>query len=216
MTELLTVHEAAERLGTDVMTLVEIVNVGDIVPAISPKPRVLSGGEVWKNWREIRLSEDDIALFKAEISRRRFEDFKADYSDIYTPDSRPGGRGLEFGPGWTNILKTYADGLRSLVIEGKQAAWLRWGKEKFGALRLFSDYILSVERQVIDLHREAHRSSLVTCQECGEPARLRFGYGVCLTLCERHKHIVGEPDPSRDGIILDLDAWTLKESETKE
>lgn len=213
MPDLLTCHEAAKALKIDLLYLVDILAIGDIH---ATAPDGLHGAEVWSRNEEIRLSQTDIELIKAELRRRSFVDFKTEYADILSLDPRPRGRGLEFGPGWIGILQTYADGLRALVIDGRQAAKLRWGKEKFGALRLFSDYTLAVEKEVINLHRDAYRTSLVTCQECGVPARLRFGHSVCLALCQRHSHIVGEPDPSRDGVILDLDAWALQESETKE
>ncbi|WP_086156013.1 hypothetical protein [Rhizobium sp. Kim5] len=192
------IRNAASILGVDVVTLVDIVNVGDIKPTVSATPRSLPSGEVWKNWREIRLSQNDIERFRVEIRRRRFVDFKAEYADVFQPDTAPGTRGLEFKPGWTGILTIYADGLRSLGKQGLVCR-LRWGKEKFGALRLYSDYILAAEPEVIKLHRQAYHSSLQTCQECGEPGRLRSGYSVCLTLCERHKHVVGNIDPERDG-----------------
>jgi hypothetical protein len=209
MTNLITCHEAAQRLGVDLLNLIDILAVGDIHPSI---PDGIPGKEVWARNEEIRLSSDDIELIKAELRRRRFEDFKLQYADVYQQSSSPGARGLEFGPGWTGILTAYADGLRDLSKRGFKCQ-LRWAKEKFGALRIYSDYTLAVEKEVIDLHREAYRASLQTCQECGQAARLRFGFGVCLTLCDRHAHIVGEPDPTRDGIILDLDAWTREQGE---
>lgn len=204
MPDLLTCNEAAERLDIDLLNLVDILAVGDIHPTA---PDDITGAEVWSRYEEIRLSESDIERLKAEIHRRRVVDFKTEYADIYQQSDESGTRGLEFGPGWTGILATYADGLRDLQTRGFKCQ-LRWGKEKFGALRLYADYILAAEKEVIDLHRAAHRESLVTCQECGQPSRLRFGHSICLVLCDRHKHIVGEPDPTRDGIILDLDAWT--------
>lgn len=212
MTDLLTCNEASEHLGIDLLNLVNLLSIGDIRPTA---PSGITGAEVWKRHEEIRLSETDIELIKAEIHRRRFVDFKIEYADIYQQSDKPGARGLAFGAGWTGILTTYADGLRDLQTRGFDCQ-LRWGKEKFGGLRLYSDYILAVEKEVIDLHRAAHRESLVTCQECGQPARLRFGHSICLTLCDRHKHIVGEPDPTRDGIILDLDAWTSEQGEVTE
>ncbi|WP_288430144.1 hypothetical protein [uncultured Agrobacterium sp.] len=212
MTDLLTVDHAAERLSIDLLNLVDILAVGDIHPA---EPSGITGPEVWKRHEEIRLSETDIELIKGEIRRRRFVDFEIDYADVYRRSDKPGARGLAFGAGWTGILTTYADGLRDLQTRGFNCQ-LRWGKEKFGALRLYADYILAAEKEVIDLHRAAHRESLVTCQECGQPARLRFGHSICLTLCDRHKHIVGEPDSTRDGIILDLDAWTRDQGDVTE
>lgn len=205
MPDLLTCHEAAKALKIDLLNLVDILSIGDIQPA---KPDGITGAEAWARYEEIRLSPDDIELIKAELRRRSFADFKATYSDIYQPSTSHKARGLEFGPGWIDLLIDYADGLRALNDRWKnEHARLRWGKEKFGALHLYSDYLLATEPAVINMHRKAYRESLKTCQECGAPGRLRFGHAICLTLCEKHAHLVGEPDPTRDGIILDLDAW---------
>ncbi|WP_105432743.1 hypothetical protein [Neorhizobium sp. T6_25] len=209
MADLLTCREAAQLLNIDLLNLVDILAVGDIVPT---EPDGLAGSEVWARNEEIRLCETDIDLIKAELRRRQFADFKRDYVDVYQQDEKPGARGLEFGPGWLGVLTAYADGLRALNAKWNNShAQLRWGKEKFGALHLYSDYLLATKIEVINLHREAYKSSLQTCQECGLPARLRFGHSICLTLCDRHKHTIGEPDPTRDGIILDLNAWMLEQ-----
>ncbi|TCA41728.1 hypothetical protein E0J16_34125 [Rhizobium pisi] len=197
MSDLISLKEAAEILGVDILFLTHVIDVGDVLPSL-PVP---------KDFREIVFTTDDIERFRLEVARRRFTNFKADYSDVYQQDERPGARGLEFGPGWEGLLRDYADGLRALNAAGGRSR-LGWGKEKFGALHLYSDYLLATESAVINLHREAYRASLQTCQECGAAARLRFGHSVCLTLCDRHKHLVGEPDPARDGIILDVSAWT--------
>jgi hypothetical protein len=214
MTDLLTVQEAAKVLCVDLLNLVDVLSVGDIVPTL---PKFLSRKDVWARNEEIRLSSTDIDLVRAELRRRRFIDFKSEYADVYQQSTSPGARGLEFGPGWTGLLTDYAEGLRALNEKWKTTrTQLRWGKEKFGALHLYSDYLLATEAEVVNLHREAYRASLQTCQECGAAARLRFGHSVCLTLCEQHKHTVGEPDPSRDGIILDVNAWTREQESTAE
>ncbi|MBX5160434.1 hypothetical protein HJB89_25450 [Rhizobium sp. NZLR8] len=212
MTDLMKCHEAVQALGVDLLNLIDILAIGDIIPTA---PDGLTGAEVWARNEEIRLSANDIDLIKVELRRRRFDDFRVEYADVYQPDPRPGYGGLQFGPGWTGILVDYADGIRDLTKRGRPA-WLRRGKEKFGALRLYSDHMLSAESEVIQLHRIALQASLVTCQECGQPARLRFGHSICLTLCDRHAHIIGEPDPGRDGIILDVDAWAMKHGEDGE
>ncbi|TAV14749.1 hypothetical protein [Rhizobium ruizarguesonis] len=205
MTDLISLRDAAEILGVDVLFLTHIIDVGDVLPT-PPVP---------KDYRDIVFTADDIERFRPEIDRRRFTDFKMQYVDVYQQDEGRGAGGLEFGPGWEGLLRNYADGLRALNAAGGRSQ-LRWGKEKFGALHLYSDYLLSTESEVINLHREAYRSSLQTCQECGSPARLRFGYSVCLTLCDRHAHLVGEPDPARDGIILDVSAWNREQGRIAE
>lgn len=207
MSDLISLKDAAEILGVDVLFLAHIIDVGDILPTQS----------VPKDYRDIVFAVGDIERFRPEIARRRFLDFKSEYADVYQQDEGRGARGLEFGPGWIGLLTTYADGLRALNDQwNNKHAQLRWGKEKFGAVHLYSDYLLATESAVINLHREAYRASLRTCQECGAAARLRCGHSVCLTLCDRHKHLVGEPDPDRDGIILDVSAWTRDQGRTAE
>ncbi|NZD54178.1 hypothetical protein [Rhizobium leguminosarum] len=200
MSDLMTLREAANVLGVDVVTLVHIIDVGDTVPT-PPVPQ---------DYKDIVFAPDDIERFQSELRRRRFEAFKAEYADVYTEDTGPGARHLEFGPGWIGILREFCDGLREFQSAGYRAR-LRWGKEKFGALRLFADCGDEIAAYVGERRGIAYGKSLRTCQECGELARLQFGHSICLTLCDRHKHLVGEPDPERDGIILDVDAWSRKQ-----
>ncbi|NKM65346.1 hypothetical protein GFL58_30995 [Rhizobium leguminosarum bv. viciae] len=202
MADLMTLRDAADVLGVDVVTLVHIIEVGDTVPT-PPVP---------KDYKDIVFTADDIERFKTEVSRRRFLDFKSDYADVYVHDEGPGARGLEFGPGWLGILKEFCDSLREFQNAGYRAR-LRWGKEKFGALRLFTDHTSELAAYIGERRGIAYGKSLRTCQECGELARLRFGHSICLTLCDRHKHLVGEPNPERDGIILDVEAWSRKQRE---
>ncbi|NEK19946.1 hypothetical protein [Rhizobium leguminosarum] len=200
MSDVMTLREAADILGADVMTLVHIIDVGDTMPT-PPVPG---------DFKDIVFAPGDIERFKAELRRRRFEDFKDEYADVCTEDTGPGARHLEFGPGWTAILREFCDGLRQFRDAGYKAQ-LRWGKEKFGALRLFTDCDDEIAAYVSERRGIAYGKSLRTCQECGELARLQFGHSICLTLCDRHKHLVGEPDPERDGIILDVDAWSRQQ-----
>ncbi|ANP84461.1 hypothetical protein [Rhizobium leguminosarum] len=205
MSDLMTLREAADVLGVDVVTLVHIVDVGDTIPTPS----------VPKDFKDIVFAPVDIEPFRAELRRRRFEDFMIEYADVYTEDSGPGARHLEFGPGWTNILREFCDGLREFQNAGYRTR-LRWGKEKFGAMRLFYDCSDEIATYIAERKGIAYGKSLRTCQECGEPARLQFGYSICLTLCDRHKHLVGEPDPARDGVILDVDAWSRQQRGDRE
>lgn len=150
----------------------------------------------------LRFSEADAETFRQEIRRRRHEDFKREYADVYMPDEGPGARGLEIGPGWIGIVSELCDQLRSWNTH------LRWGKEKFGALRLFTDafHATSTPLQAYWLSRlreRARRQSLRTCQECGQPGRLRLGAHAA-TLCDPHTHLVGEPR-AEDGVIPDPD-----------
>ncbi|UWU29212.1 hypothetical protein N2600_04375 [Rhizobium sp. WSM1274] len=202
MADVISIREAASVLDTDVMLIAHIVDVGDVLPT----------PPVSKDFKDIVFTADDIERFKTEVNRRRFLDFKSDYADVYVQDEGPGARGLEFGPGWTGILREFCDSLREFQNAGYRAR-LRWGKEKFGALRLFTDCDNEIAAYVGERRGIAYGKSLRTCQECGELARLQFGCSICLTLCDRHKHLVGELDPERDGIILDVEAWSRKQRE---
>ncbi|MBX5164761.1 hypothetical protein [Rhizobium sp. NZLR4b] len=160
MSDLMTLREAAVILDADVVTLVHIIEVGDIVPT----------PPVAKDFKDIVFARGDIERFKAELRRRRFEDFKDEYADVYTEDTGPGARRLEFGPGWTDILREFCDGLRQFQDAGYKAR-LRWGKEKFGALRLFTNCADEIAAYVGERRGIAYGKSLQTCQECGDLAR---------------------------------------------
>jgi hypothetical protein len=153
MSDLMTLREAADVLGADVVTVAHIVDVGDIVP----------DGGTKKNFREVRISAGDIELFKVELRRRRFEDFKIEYADVYQRDEGPGARHLEFGPGWTTILTEFCDGLREFQSAGYRAR-LRWGKEKFGAMRLFYDCSDEIATYIAERKGIAYGKSLRSCQ----------------------------------------------------
>lgn len=197
--------EFAKLLNVKEHAIWHVVDVGDIRPHTiidgyhdKPLPEVIDS---------LRFSESDIDVFRQEFRRRRHEDFKIEYSDVYKPDEGPGARGLEFGPGWIEIVGEYCDQLRLWAADG-WSVHLRWGKEKFGSLRLFTDshHVTSTPLQSYWLSRlreRARRQSLGTCQECGQPGRLRLGAHAA-TLCDRHAHLVGELR-AEDGVILDPD-----------
>ncbi len=197
--------EFAKVLNVKEHSIWHIIDVGDIRPhsitddfQSKPLPEVIDS---------LRFSEIDVDVFRDEFRRRRHEDFILAYPDVYKPDEGQGARGLEFGPGWTGIASEFCDQLRLWAADGWSVR-LRWGKEKFGALRLFTDgyHVASTPLQSYWLSRlreRARRQSLRTCQECGQPGRLRWGAHAA-TLCDRHKHLVGELR-AEDGVILDPD-----------
>lgn len=197
--------EFAKLLNVRENSLWHIIDVGDI------RPHSIIDDYYAKRLPEVidslRFSESDVETFRQEFRRRRHEDFMAEYSDVYKPDHGPAARGLEFGPGWIGIVSDFCDQLRLWQADGWSIR-LRWAKEKFGSLRLFTDVnhvtVTPLQSYGIALMREvARRKSLMTCQECGQPGRLRLGAHAA-TLCDRHKHLVGEPR-AEDGIILDPD-----------
>lgn len=202
---LYTFLEFAKLLNVRENSIWHIIDVGDIRPhAIIEDYHDKRLPEVIES---LRFSEDDVKIFRQEFRRRRHEDFKIAYADVYVPDEGPGARGLEIGPGWIGIVQDYCDHLRALEAYHFVDA-LRWAKEKFGALRLYtrsSRYTLTTLQSywLSRLDERARRQSLHTCQECGQPGRLRLG-AYAATLCDGHKHLVGTPRPD-DGIILDPD-----------
>jgi len=197
--------EFAKLLNVKEHSIWHIIDVGDI------RPHTIIDDYHSKRLPEVidslRFSAGDIEIFRQEFRRRRHDEFKAAYADVYVPDEGPGARGLEFGPGWIGIVQEYCDQLRAFERDHFVDA-LRWGKEKFGALRLYtrnSRHTLTTLKSywLARLDERARRQSLRTCQECGHPGRLRLGAHAA-TLCDRHKHLVGTPRPE-DGIILDPD-----------
>jgi len=200
-------REAAEKIGIMPSTLVYIVNVGDVLPERGVPTWKTHEGVEWPDLKAFVLTADDIERYKIEMDRRKFVDFKVEYADIYQPADGPNPRGLEFGPGWTQILREFCDRLRDYNDAGKNCR-LRWGKEKFGAMKLFCDYPDDVQRYVEHARGVAYGRSLGTCQECSAPGRLRFGDMICLTLCNRHAHLAAPLDEEKDGKILDVSAWT--------
>lgn len=206
---LYTFLEFAELVNVRENSIWHIIDVGDIRPhSIIDDYHSRRLSEVIES---LRFSESDVEIFRQEFRRRRHEDFKIGYADVYVPDEGPGSRGLEIGPGWIGIVAEYCDQLRALEAY-KFVDSLRWCKEKFGALRIFSgsDIRTLTPLQAYWLSRlreRARRQSLRTCQECGHPGRLRLGAHAA-TLCDRHKHLVGDPRPE-DGLILDPDRQIL-------
>ncbi len=198
-------RDFAQVLGVKEHAVWHIIDVGDIRPhAIVDDFQRKSFNEVVDS---LRFSDSDIEPFQQEIRRRQHEDFMVEYADVYVPDEGPAARGLEFGAGWTSIVEQFCDQLRSWNADGWNLH-LRWAKEKFGSLRLFTDAnhetMTPLQSYWLSRLRErARRQSLRTCQECGQPGRLRLGAHAA-TLCDRHKHLVGEPRAD-DGVILDPD-----------
>lgn len=194
-----------------------VIEVGDL------RPKYLVGWQGKGKWPassehyDAQFSWYDIRRFSHEFNvRRAFRDFKVEYYDVLMISDEPGSRGLEFGPGWEGILREFCDGLRELHLNGSRY-YLRWGKEKFGALRLFTtrnpDPELADDEAIAKLRGIAYRRSLQTCEECGEPGRLRMGIGICQTLCDRHQHLCYPLNPELDGVVLDLDEYMNRQTD---
>jgi len=140
-----------------------------------------------------------------------WREIKACYSDVYQPDPAPYARDIECKYGWSEIIKEYLDQLRAWQLEGFDIR-MRWAKEKFGSLRVFSDldYRSSTRLEtywVERLNERIRRLSLTVCDMCGQQGRLRFGRYLA-TRCDEHAAEVGSMRPE-DGIILDADRQHL-------
>ncbi|MCZ7890466.1 hypothetical protein O9X99_02130 [Agrobacterium salinitolerans] len=204
----------AHVLGVKEHSIWHIIDVGDI------RPHAVIEDYQRKPFQEVvdslRFSDADIEIFKQEIRRRQHEEFKAAYADVYVPDEGPAARGLEIGPGWIGIVSDFCDQLRKFEVDHFVVS-LVWAKEKFGALRLFTrddpSTLTTLQSYWLTRLRErARRQSLRTCQECGQPARLRLGAHAA-TLCDLHKHLVGDLRAD-DGVILDPDRTDQSEPPT--
>lgn len=85
------------------------------------------------------------------------------------------------GEGWKPIVRDLVDALYDLEWEGRVAQI----KEKFGGLRFYADGVPEGGRELID---EAERICSETCENCGNPGRLR-GQGWVLTLCDECERV---------------------------
>jgi hypothetical protein len=82
------------------------------------------------------------------------------------------------GDGWFGIIK-------KLIEESIAAGWdkqICQSKEKFGGLRF---YVNSTSEEVDEIILKYCKLSYETCEECGEPGKVRQG-GWIRTLCDQH------------------------------
>jgi hypothetical protein len=105
--------------------------------------------------------------------------------------------GLEIGTGWLGIIEEAAAKLEPLI-----AQWIKdnpdeiedWGfptssqvKEKFSTLRW---YFSGGTDEIYQILGEAERKSQTTCEECGQPGKLRgnsWVYTACDKCEEKHE-----------------------------
>ena len=92
------------------------------------------------------------------------------------------------GKGWEHLVRR--------VYNAKEGMGITVGiiqvKEKYGGLRIYTDYYESELEKVIE---EVGKESLKTCEDCGAPAGLVRKGGWFLTQCELHR---GEAIPVPD------------------
>lgn len=83
-------------------------------------------------------------------------------------------------PGWARLL----DALAAELTENYPAARCNQFKEKFGALRFYTEGVSSEALRVIDRYEQ---QSTETCQDCGAPGTLvRNRRGWFRTACPDH------------------------------
>lgn len=81
------------------------------------------------------------------------------------------------GPGWRPLLERLLKKLDALGWDGEVAQV----KQKFGTLRF---YIGAGSDEIYDAISEAERESAKTCEDCGEPGKLRTKRYWLETLCD--------------------------------
>lgn len=196
---MLTLAQAAERLNVTGLYLMHVIDVGDLRPSLYNA----ADGDVWHQDTEIAFSETDLDAFGTEIERRRFRHLHEQLGYLVAPEAE-----FAFGPGWEQIVRSAAQQLTTLPGRVRFSG----GKEKFGSLTLYVSYDIFHEKHglkdilydaVATIRETARKRSLTFCEECGEPGRLRMGYSIAKTTCDRHAHLVG-PLRDNDGEIVDL------------
>jgi hypothetical protein len=94
--------------------------------------------------------------------------------------------GFETGDGWFNIIYELSAKLENLIEtlppEERNTYYAVQVKEKFGLLNFYMSRATEEMRSLIG---EAEGKSVSTCEECGQPGKLRGGRWL-KTLCEAH------------------------------
>lgn len=82
------------------------------------------------------------------------------------------------GPGWGGLINEVFDTLATI----KGTIKIIQVKEKWGGLRVYTDYVNSTLDPVI---ADVQKRSLSICEQCGAPGKL-YGGGWIRTLCAPH------------------------------
>lgn len=188
--DLTSLDEVAELLQFYKPTLWHIIEVGDVVPALT----ILHDGSVFHDEAEFGFTSADIVRFQEERDRRQFKHIHEQFGYAVAPDAK-----FACGPGWETVLRRLADGLGQL-----HGPKLVGGKEKFGSFQSeVWPFDTEYRGKVEELTKAARKLSLTICDECGAPGRLRMGIRIAKTTCDRHAFLVGELR-EEDGWIVDL------------
>jgi len=93
------------------------------------------------------------------------------------------GFGFSCGDGWFELIDKLCGDIQKEIDDDEQNEQITVVqiKEKFGGLRYYSDY---GTKKIFDLIRKAEEQSYKTCEECGNPGKLRDDLGWWKTLCD--------------------------------
>lgn len=121
-----------------------------------------------------------------------FDSMQEERDKIGTEPFHPIAFGFECGDGWADLLVELCEKIQVRLNQltpdvAKEIVALQV-KEKYGTLRFY----LSCYDEVIDeFIREAERKSACTCEQCGNPGRVRGSFW-CYAACD--EHVVSEED----------------------
>jgi len=94
--------------------------------------------------------------------------------------------GFECGDGWYKILDDLSAKITKLIDKApNKDCRASQVKEKFGTLRF---YVNNYRDDISDVIDEAEELSGKTCEECGEPGKMRYG-GWISCRCEKHSKL---------------------------
>lgn len=92
--------------------------------------------------------------------------------------------GFGAGDGWFQIIYDLSEQLEPLLVvnQQEQIAYISQLKEKFGGLTIYFNGPITPE--ITKLVEQAENKSFMTCENCGEPGRLRTERSWIKTLCD--------------------------------
>jgi hypothetical protein len=103
---------------------------------------------------------------------------------IYPPLFQHGCFCFECGDGWFGLLKECVSSIAEVCKrENLDGVFVDQVKEKFGALRF---YVSAETEEISKIIDDAERESVLTCEACGEPGRLRSVSAWYSTWCDMH------------------------------
>jgi hypothetical protein len=190
----ISLHSAADRLGTSVDYLRDLIDRMDRIPRVR---YVDPAKNFWEDDDGL-LDEQDLKTYATVLRQRRFIRFRERYADVLID-----GAELTVRPGWKSLLERVAERIRWMPPEWN--ARLQEAQEKSGYLVVGIDYDRARQdafNEIARLREEMRLSSLGLCEECGRNGRFRYSPSRSLTLCDKHARL-SEPTLPRSGEIAD-------------